>query len=588
MFRCLRYVRIAFACLVVTLLSVLPINAQEVINDFDVFMSVRPNGRVDIEEKIRVTVENIQIKHGIYRDIPTIYTDRLGNQVNIRFSLNGIERNGQTEPYHIQKMSNGIRIYIGHKSALVPWGEYTYTINYSVSRVIGFFRNYDELYWNITGNGWDFPIDHAKVQINFPEQSVVQSVAGYTGPQGAQGTNYRVVPHANYIVAETTRRLNPHEGFTIAASIPKSIIRPETGFQKQIAFLDDNRAWLAYVVSSLALFLFLFFAWFRWGRDVPDTVFPRFELLKGLRPDFLRYVYRQDYDIGAFTTLFIDAAVKGYISIAETEGNIQVMFKNSFNPRLSNDPTVQILKSIFGAGGGILLPKKNLFGGSSLSEEKRKEIADALQRGKLEHMNYLGQFGKTYFYKNWGVKAVGMTIVALALFLGYSLSSSDDQQVTILIATSITHMCIFLIFNKALNKYTDNGQRLRDYADGLKLYLTAAEQARLNKLYPKTMTPEKFEAFLPYAFALGVEQEWCQRFERLVRSGHATYNEDESPSWYRDMHHGRSSLSALGSSLGSNLQGAISSASTPPGSKSGSLGGGSSGGGGGGGGGGGW
>lgn len=562
--------------------------AQETIKNFDASLSVYPDGHVNIEEKINVTVEHAQINHGIYRDIPTEYTDRMGNRVRIRFSLLSIQRDGVRKPYHIKTMSNGLRIYIGDKDTLVPRGEHTYTLLYSVSRVIGFFETYDELYWNVTGNGWNFPIDHTKVQINFPDEASIQNYAGYTGPQGAQYKNYRASSHGNYLVAETTKRLNPYEGFTVAASIPKLIIHPETGFQKKIAFLKDNIAWLMYGVSSLGLFLFLFFAWFQWGRDVPGTIFPRFELLKGLRPDFLRYVYRQDYDIGAFTILFIDAAVKGYIKITDTKTSVQIGWQNLFDPKSSTHQTVQILKTLFGVGGGILLPKKTFFGSTSFTEEKRREIAVALQRAKIEHAKYLSGFGINYFTKNWGIRIIGVAIIALSLLSGYFLSWNKDQQVMVLIATSITQICISLIFYKPLNKYTDNGQRLRDYADGLKLYLTTAEQARLNKLYPKTITPEKFEEFLPYAFALDVEQEWCQRFERLIRSGHATYNTDRSPSWYRGVNNQSFALSALSSSLGSSLQSTISSASTPPGSKSGSLGGGSSGGGGGGGGGGGW
>ncbi len=101
------------------------------------------------------------------------------------------------------------------------------------------------------------------------------------------------------------------------------------------------------------------------------------------------------------------------------------------------------------------------------------------------------------------------------------------------------------------------------------------------------LTPEVFETFLPYAFALGVENSWCDRFTRefpedLAKEG------GYHPAWYSGHHSGIATLGHLGSEFNSSFSSSISSASSPPGSSSGSGGGGSSGGGGGGGGGGGW
>ena len=38
-------------------------------------------------------------------------------------------------------------------------GQHRYEITYRTTRQIGFFAEYDELYWNVTGNGWTFPIE---------------------------------------------------------------------------------------------------------------------------------------------------------------------------------------------------------------------------------------------------------------------------------------------------------------------------------------------------------------------------------------------------------------------------------------------
>ena len=113
-----------------------------------------------------------------------------------------------------------------------------------------------------------------------------------------------------------------------------------------------------------------------------------------------------------------------------------------------------------------------------------------------------------------------------------------------------------------------------------------AEKDRLNLLNPPDRTPEHFEALLPCAMALGVENDWNEQFaDVLARAAvDPASGRHHSPSWYS----GRTPFTGLAASLGGSFAGAVSASSSAPGSSSGSGGGGSSGGGGGGGGGGGW
>ena len=126
-----------------------------------------------------------------------------------------------------------------------------------------------------------------------------------------------------------------------------------------------------------------------------------------------------------------------------------------------------------------------------------------------------------------------------------------------------------------------------DEIEGFKMYLDTAEQDRLERMQSPGLTPEVFETFLPFAFALGVENNWCERFARELPEELAKRG-GYQPTWYTGSQNRLNALSHLGNDFNNSFSSAISSASSPPGSSSGSGGGGSSGGGGGGGGGGGW
>ena len=96
-------------------------DAAETISHFVASIDVHPDGNVDVIEDITVNAEHKQINHGIYRDIPTRYTDKMGNLVSVPLFIKSIQRDSKSEPYHVVDEGNGIRIYCPQTSRrLVP------------------------------------------------------------------------------------------------------------------------------------------------------------------------------------------------------------------------------------------------------------------------------------------------------------------------------------------------------------------------------------------------------------------------------------------------------------------------------------
>ena len=110
-------------------------------------------------ETIRVRAEGNQIRRGIYRDFPMRYRDRYGNRMVVDFELLGVERDGRPEPHFTETIANGVRINTGNDDFLPVPADITYTLRYRTTRQLGFFDAHDEIYWNVTGLGWAFPID---------------------------------------------------------------------------------------------------------------------------------------------------------------------------------------------------------------------------------------------------------------------------------------------------------------------------------------------------------------------------------------------------------------------------------------------
>ena len=141
-------------------------NAEESIERFLVEITVQKDGDIEVKETLEVRVEGKQIRRGIFRDLPAYYRDeQTGGRLPYRYSVKSVRRNGENEPEESFIIGNARQIRIGDADIFLPLGVHTYEITYTVKNQIRYFEDYDELYWNITGNYWAFPIKEAEARI---------------------------------------------------------------------------------------------------------------------------------------------------------------------------------------------------------------------------------------------------------------------------------------------------------------------------------------------------------------------------------------------------------------------------------------
>ncbi|HEY3379153.1 MAG TPA: DUF2207 domain-containing protein [Armatimonadota bacterium] len=296
-------------------------DTSERILSFHSDITIHANATLSVTETLKVRAANAQIRHGIYRDFPTTYTDRLGNRYQVGFTLLGATRDDAGETTRVEPYANGLRIYLGDPDVLVEPGLHTYTLQYEATRELGFFPDHDELYWNVTGNGWVFPIDEASATITLPPGIPASKlhVEGYTGAAGARGQDYRASvtadAQAHFV---TTRPLRSYEGLTVVVTFPKGFVTAPTALTRIGYLLHDNQFILLAALGLLVVLGYFLLAWRNVGRDLPaGTIIPRYTPPAGYSPAAIRYIRKMAYDNKAFATAIIDLAVKGYIMIEE-------------------------------------------------------------------------------------------------------------------------------------------------------------------------------------------------------------------------------------------------------------------------------
>jgi uncharacterized membrane protein YgcG len=621
-----------------------PAAAQERILQFVSDVAVERNGDLSVTETIRVQAEGREIRRGILRDFPTIYTGNNGVRVEVGFEVQSVTRDGAPENFTTEPLANGVRVRIGSADRVLTNGPHTYDIRYRTTRQIGFFADYDELYWNATGTGWTFRIDLAEARITLPERVPFRQSAFYTGAQGAQGKDAAVVEQQpGRIVFRTTRPLPPHNGLTVAAAWQKGVVEAPSAAQRATYWLQDNLA-VPIALGGLALVLgFYTYAWLRVGRDPPrGTIIPLFGPPDGMSAAAVRYVENEGFDQRCFTAAIIDVAVNGHLKLSGTGKSTTIERRDGGKPVAPAERTMA--SKLFATKPSLVLDQAN--------HEPIGKARDALQQGLKEA--YLGKL----FANNFGWSALGL-VLALVLIVAIiaAIANTHGQDQAALLVVGLLAPTPFIAFASAmiyagwqrerhgallivggiaialiavaaglfvmywgarglldlvpaiasytlasivgiafrwLQAPTVAGRRIMDQIEGFRLYLGVAEEDRLEAMNPPDKTPELFERFLPYAVALDVENTWAKRFAGVLAAAGAAATGAAVGSWYAGQDNWSSNPVAFADHLGGSLSQTIAAAATPPGSSGGdsggggSSGGGSSGGGGGGGGGSGW
>jgi uncharacterized membrane protein YgcG len=549
--------------------------SDERILSFHSDIVVDQDGWIEVTETISVRAEGDRIRRGIYRDLPTEYFDSLGNRYEVDLQPLAVLRNDRPEPFHARPDRNGVRTYFGQSDRFLDPGMHTYTFRYRASRMLGFFESHDELYWNVTGNDWAFPIDRASasVRLRFDVAPAELEITAYTGAWGSKAQDYKGFIDADGVAHfEASTPLPPLHGLTTVVMWPKGHVAEPTRLQRLGWLLRDNANLLVMLAGFAVLLGYYIPMWQRYGKD-PDegVIVTRYEPPDGFSPASLRYIRQMYYDNKVMTSAILSLAVKGYLRINDL-GSKHTLF--DLQPGAAGAPLAtgerELYEALFKDGRRVVLEDDNhaLLGAAK----------DAHRSSLVE------DYKKHYFQTN---ALLNLPAILIVVGSGVIALAAGGPPSLYVIGAGVVMLLTVIFFATVMKRPTIRGRKVLDEMLGFRDYLDVAEKDELNLRNPPEKTPQLFEAYLPFALALGVEQAWAERFASVLEAIRGEHGRGYQPDWYSgdwDSSNVRVNIGSVTGDLGS----AISSSVTPPGSSSGGGGGGFSGGGGGGGGGGGW
>ncbi len=490
-----------------------------VIEEFQADIQILPSGDLLVTETIRPRFMGSW--NGLKRNIPVEYRTPQGFNYTLAVDLVNVTDEKLTP---LKYESARDRHYLTFKIWLPGAQDTTKTLvlTYRVSNGLKYFEDHDELYWNVTGDEWDVPIEAATARILLPAGAAGVKAIAFSGAYGAREQQAEITITGPEVFYRMLRPLGFREGLTAVVGWDKGLVAQPSSLKLVGLFLRSN--WP--LLLPVGVFGLMWYLWNRIGRDPrlrPITV--SYEPPDALTPAELGTLIDNSPDLRDITATLVDLAIRGFIRIEERQETKLLGFWSSstyylHQMKASEDWTAlkaherAIMKGIFAGADMSVVPLSNL-------ENRFYAHLDGIKSSLFEQL--LKQ--RYYARRPDRVKQVYITIGIFVAFASFLPATWLSEQYGIApqtgIAAGILSGLIIVGFGWIMPARTIRGARVLEKALGFEEFLTRVESDRIQRV---AKTPQLFEKFLPFAMALGVEQNWTRAFEGIYT---------QPPDWYQ-------------------------------------------------------
>ncbi|MDD3190809.1 MAG: DUF2207 domain-containing protein, partial [Candidatus Pacebacteria bacterium] len=472
----------------------------EEIESFYSKIMINDDSSLNVTETIVYDFGNLQ-KHGIYR----YFKGENGANDPIVSSVSVTNENGNSYQYTF----NNNKIKIGDE-LLTVWGKRTYVINYNLKGAINYSKDYDELYLNVNGFGWQVPIKEMKAEVIIPKNLKNDSLffESYYGVYGAKNLATSSITYSSDAtnIVYMINSLNQGENFTVLARFPKGIVEERPFAQKMFSYVVDNWMGLIPLIPTLVIFI----TWIMYGRKPKGrgTIIPQYDVADNLTPIEIGTIKDEKTENIDVSAEIIYLATKGYLSIRQIKEKFLMLHKTDYLFTKTkeaednfNEFDKELLNLFFKENNEVKLSKIDKSKMESLFYDLRRNVSNVCK-------------SKGYFKEMSRSSLIRMISLGYIFILCFFIIISFKMNELFYVSTCI---CLFVssIILSNFSKTTKKGAEVDEHIKGLKLYLSVAEKDRIKFHNAPDKNPTTFEKFLPYAMILGVEKEWAKQFESL-------------------------------------------------------------------------
>lgn len=289
------------------------------IDRFDAEITVRPDGVLHVTETLDVRFDGSF--QGVFRDLLFAHRTAEGRRARLRYRIEGAtDAEGRELRVEGEGISGGrrLRIWVPGASDAVR----RVVLRYRVEGGLRFFDegpdglDHDELYWQVTGTGWEGPIRSARARVLLPEGATGVEGWGYTGGPDSQEQAVNVRTGGGLVEIETTRELRSGEGLTISVIWEAGVVERPSGLARAAARVRDY--WP--LGLPVLAFVLMFRVWTLRGRDpARRALMVQYEPPDDLSPAEVGTLVDHRAEPHDITATLVDLAVRGFLTIEEKE-----------------------------------------------------------------------------------------------------------------------------------------------------------------------------------------------------------------------------------------------------------------------------
>ncbi|CAM3112710.1 DUF2207 domain-containing protein [Streptobacillus ratti] len=498
----------------------------ENISNFEMDILVKPNGVLDITERITY-ITKVEITRGIYRIIPYVYDNgsylKFEDRIKIEdFKVRYLDSENEVGLYS-EIQENVMEYRLGKSDVYLPANkDINYEIKYKVYNSIRSEGDINQIYFNALGNYWKIPIEKFKLTI----RGIKGNIDVFTGYVGEVNKDYQIRELEDGYEIKTTTVSNPGEGL--------SFLLNSDSFEYSSFDLWYNRikAYPLVLITFLAIFpiilLNLFILRFKNRNKFNKAI-----MVEYLVPDISaliakRMVKRNTYSSNFIVVLFM-LIQKGIIKLREKNPNHNfdeeyvVKFGNNvkqkrkdFNDYVEKEYYVDMYKyecnqeklskeeEIF--LNKIILNKNDIF-------KSKKYIAEVEENlKKYFDKKYSSEYEIPVFKYYVILIVLAFSVIGLiAMFVGELLLSEMPTLVVLGVMFLITFMNATTV-----KRYTKDYEKEYPKAKGFEKFLQKTEVEKLKHFVTEEEVITYFKQILPFAIAFGLENQYLRMLDNVI------------------------------------------------------------------------
>ena len=402
-------------------------------------IDIMADGSAEITETIIVISENKIITNGLSRIFPDNIINRAGDERDLDINVVSIKKEGIDTDFDIKKIKHGKEIDIFQKDNLAA-GVHQYEIKYIVKNIVSFYDDFDELYWDITGNSWGLVVARAGAVVNMPSGTKVISQAGFAGRDDSNGVIIKEISD-NRFVYMANSPLFIAQNMQLFISLEKGAIYPPIMKSKISDLFNKYGSILISIIAMLVIILYYNFKKFEIKKEskiIANSI--KNSIPQNISPAIARVINNNSIDINSFIASLVNIESKSVIEI-NIDNDVVTLIKVSDDYAKLSDEEIAICKK--------------LFGGNETKFVFCKDNALKIKRALTSFANIVkAKVGSQIFKINVGYILFGVLIYILSLValsmvqvnVMFSLMTSIIAGISLIITAFLSVM----IFNKNL------------------------------------------------------------------------------------------------------------------------------------------